>query len=227
MTDSATTRVLLLGATGLVGHECLRLLLEDPAVGIITAPTRRPLSGIAGPGGDRRVLNPVMDLDHLVGHPELFRVDTIICALGSTMRSAGSQPAFRRVDHGYVTTAARIGLAQGARHYILVSSMGADPGSRIFYNRVKGEAERDVSAMGYPAVTILRPSLLLGKRTEFRLGEQVAMRLAWAIPGKYRPVAATAVATAAVRALRRADGGVQIMESSAIRRTARSHRSVA
>jgi uncharacterized protein YbjT (DUF2867 family) len=225
MTASATPRVLLLGATGLVGHECLRLLLEDPAVAIVTAPTRRPLSGIAGPGGDRRVLNPVMDLDHLAGHPELFRVDTIICALGSTMRSAGSQGAFRRVDHGYPTTAARIGLSQGARHYILVSSMGADPASRIFYSRVKGEAERDISALGYPAVTILRPSLLLGKRNEFRLGEQLAQRLAWAIPGKYRPVSATDVARAAIHALRRADGGVQVVESSAIRRTARSHHS--
>ncbi|HYI12551.1 MAG TPA: oxidoreductase [Thermoanaerobaculia bacterium] len=210
-------RALLLGATGLVGSELLRLLLDDPGFGPIRVLARRS-TGVAHPKLEEHLL----DLDRMNEHPELFAVDTIFCALGTTIKIAGSQDAFRRVDHDYPIAAAKLGLAQGARHYLLVSSLGANANSRIFYNRVKGEVERDLSALPYPSITIARPSLLLGPRTEFRLGERVAARFGWLMPPGLRPIEARDVARALVAAAMVAGGrqqasGVHILESRAMR----------
>jgi uncharacterized protein YbjT (DUF2867 family) len=211
------TSILLLGATGLVGSHCLRLLATDPAFIRVVVPTRRPLpveqlSASVEPY--------VVDFDNLSAHAPLFRVDQIICALGTTIRRAGSQARFRVVDYEYPLAAARLGLAQGATHYLLVSSIGANARSRAFYTRVKGELESAVLALDYRSVTIARPSLLLGPRAEYRLGEQIARRLAFLAPGRYRPVAAHAVAAALVRAAKEDAPGKRIMESREIREAA-------
>lgn len=206
--------LLLLGATGLVGGHCLRLLTGDPAFHRVVVLTRRPLSLEQAFGN---VEAHVVDFDKLAARAELFQVDQILCALGTTIRRAGSQPRFRLVDYEYPLEAARLGLAAGATHYLLVSSIGANPRSRTFYTRVKGELEAGVLGFPYRSVTIVRPSLLLGPRAEYRLGEQIAKRLAFLVPAKYKPVQAHAVAATLVRAAKADAPGRRIIESREIR----------
>ena len=206
--------VLLVGATGLVGRECLRLLLADPGYGRIIVVTRRPLSpDVRSP----KLETHVIDFDHLNEYDELFKVDAIICALGTTIRQAGSRTRFRTVDYEYPLAFARLGRRHGCEHFLVVSALGANPRSRVFYNRVKGELEEALRALNYPRLTIVRPSLLLGPRAELRLGEEVAKRvtrwLGLLVPRAYKPVEARAVATALVRAAREPGNGPRIMES--------------
>lgn len=203
---------LVLGATGLVGREILRLLLGDAAVERVTVIARRATRN-AHPKLDERIL----DLGEMQQHPDAFAADTIFCALGTTIKTAGSQDRFRVVDYDYPLMAARLGKQQGAQHYLLVSALGANARSRVFYNRVKGEVERDLLALNYPRTTIARPSLLLGEREEFRLGERVFERLGWLMPPAYKPIHARDVAAALVGASHAQESGVQILESRAMR----------
>jgi uncharacterized protein YbjT (DUF2867 family) len=209
-----TRSVLLLGATGLVGSHVLRRLSADSAFGRIVVLTRRPLSSELVGG---TVEPHVVDFENLAGHASLFAVDQIISALGTTIRHAGTQEAFRRVDYDYPRLAARLGAERGATHFLLVSSIGADARSRVFYSRVKGELEDAVLALSYRSVTIVRPSLLRGPRAEHRLGEQIAKRVAFLLPPKYKPVDAHAVAAALVRAAKADMPGRRIIESREIR----------
>jgi uncharacterized protein YbjT (DUF2867 family) len=190
------------------------LLAADPDFGRVVVPTRRPLPREVAQGN---VEPHVVAFDNLAAHAQLFRVDQIICALGTTIKQAGTQEAFRVVDYHYPLTAARLGLANGTTHFLLVSSLGANAGSRVFYSRVKGELESAVLALPYRSVTIVRPSLLLGPRAEYRVGEQIARRLAFLVPAKYEPVDAHAVAAALVRAAKDDAPGRRIIESREIR----------
>jgi len=221
MPSEQSFSVTLFGASGLVGGHCLDLLRASDYVTEIVVPGRRPL---ADPSllTDSRVRQFVIDFNRLDEHVEIFDVDVIICTLGTTIKKAGSKEQFRRVDHDYPVEIARRGQAAGIRHYLLVSAIGADPESRVFYNRVKGEAERDVHALGLTAVAVVRPSLLLGERDEFRLGEEVAKRLAFLIPGRYRPVHARDVASTLVEEAVAERDGFRVIESSEIRKRARS-----
>jgi uncharacterized protein YbjT (DUF2867 family) len=190
---------LLAGATGLVGRECLTALLAETALSRVTVLVRNPMT--SPPPSDRLVVRAV-DFEHLDRESSTFAVDQVYCCLGTTMRKAGSQAAFRRVDYDYALQIARLGLAGGARHFLLVSALGADANSRVFYNRVKGELEQAVGRLGYRSVTIVRPSLLLGERHERRLGEEIAKRFSAFAPASWRPVHAKQVAAALVRAAR-------------------------
>lgn len=206
--------IALFGATGLVGNHCLRLLLEDNSFARVVTFTRRPLpataSGITGhPGLEAHTL----DLGQIQRHAQALAVDQVICALGTTLRKAGSQQEFRKVDHDYPLAIARVALAQGAHHFLLVSAIGANPGSRFFYNRVKGEVEAAILAFPFRSHTIARPSLLLGKRDEFRFGEKIAQQFAFLMPERYKPVSALAVAQTLVAAARDDRAGIQIIES--------------
>ena len=206
--------VLLVGATGLVGRECLRLLLADPGYSRIIVVTRRPLSPeVRSP----KLETHVIDFDHLNEYDELFEVDAIICALGTTIRQAGSRTRFRTVDYEYPLAFGRLGRRRGCEHFLVVSALGANPRSRVFYNRVKGELEDALRALNYPRLTIVRPSLLLGPRAELRLGEEVAKRVTrWLgplVPRQYKPVEARAVATALVRVAKERGSGARVMES--------------
>lgn len=213
--------IVLCGATGLVGRECLELLSTDPAFGRIVVLTRRPLSaGAPGKWGSAKLEEHIVDFDRLDAHAELFRVDQIISALGTTIKQAGSKEVFRQVDLGLPLAIARMGVERGVRHFLLVSAVGANAHSRFFYNRVKGELEDAVSTLPYRSITILRPSLLLGKRTEVRWGEEVAKRLSFLAPAPYRPVSAHTVAAALVRLARENRPGQRIIESSRIRAAA-------
>jgi uncharacterized protein YbjT (DUF2867 family) len=209
--------VLLVGATGLVGRECLRLLLADAGFNRIIVFTRRPLSpDVRSP----KLETHVADFDHLNEYDALFAVDAIICSLGTTIRQAGSRTRFRTVDYEYPLSFARLGRRKGCAHFLVVSALGANPRSRIFYNRVKGELEDALRALGYPELTIVRPSLLLGPRAELRLGEEVAKRVSrWLgplVPRGYKPVEARAVATTLVNAARQQGSGVKVIESGEI-----------
>lgn len=159
--------ILIAGATGLTGEHLLDRLLSEPTVARVLAPTRRPLA--AHP----HLENPVGELQGLL--PQLSgQVDTAFCCLGSTIKQAGSQEAFRAIDHDLILAFARRARELGARHLVVISALGANPNSSVFYNRVKGETEEALKAMGWPQLTIARPSLLLGARHEFRLGERLA-----------------------------------------------------
>jgi uncharacterized protein YbjT (DUF2867 family) len=203
---------LVVGATGLVGSEIVKQLVADPTVSRLILAVRRPITGL-GPKVEARVI----DFDRIEADPSPFAVDQIFCALGTTIRQAGSQEAFRKVDFEYPLAVARAGLKQGARHFLLVSALGANSTSSIFYNRVKGELEDQLRSLGYRAVTIARPSLLLGKRDEFRLFERLGMVIGEFVPGRYRPVHAAAVARSLVTAARIDSPGLHIVESEEIR----------
>lgn len=207
--------ILLVGATGLVGRECLRLLLADSAVTHIEVVARRALSpDVRSP----KLSTHVIDFDHLHEYDELFTVDAIICTLGTTIRQAGSRTRFRTIDLEYPLDFARLGRRRGCSHFLVVSSLGANPRSRIFYNRVKGELEEGLRGLDYRCLTIVRPSLLLGPRAEHRLGEEVAKRVSkWLgplVPRPFKPVEAHAVAIALVRAAKEPCSGVSVIESS-------------
>lgn len=205
--------VCLLGATGLVGRHTLDLLTRDPAFTRIVVLARRKIGEATAP----RVEAHLVDFERLADRPDLLGVDQVICALGTTIKAVGgSRPRFREVDHDIPLAAARIALRQGARHFLLVSALGADAKSRIFYNRVKGELEDALRTLGYRSVTIVRPSLLLGDRADFRLGEEIGKRLAWMVPGKFRPVSARDVAAALVREAKADVPGLHILESDEI-----------
>jgi uncharacterized protein YbjT (DUF2867 family) len=176
------------------------------------------------PRQDPKLEQHVVDFDRLDSHADTFGAEDVFCCLGTTIKQAGSQEAFRRVDFGYVTEAARIASAKGAEQFGLVSALGADAGSRVFYNRVKGEAEDAVRALPFQSVHILRPSLLLGERKEFRVGERIAeaaMRpLGPLMRGplrRFRPVRAHAVAAALVQLSVEQKPGVRVVESEEIR----------
>lgn len=207
MTASPGSRALVAGATGLVGRELLRQLAAHGGYGRVTALVRRSADL------PTMVLPLLADFERLADAGERLAADDVYCALGTTIRTAGSRAAFRRVDHDYVVTLARLAREHGARHFLLVSSLGADPRSRVFYSRVKGEVEAAVRALGYPSLTIVRPSLLLGERSEFRLGESLMKALGPLLPRRYRPVHARAVAATLIRAAVEERPGLRIIES--------------
>ena len=176
---------LLLGATGLVGGHALRLLARDGRWGRVVTLGRRPME----PASHRHE-DHVVDFDRLAEHADLFACDDLFCCLGTTRKEAGSKDAFRRVDLEIPAEAARLAHAGGAAQGLLVSALGADPGSRVFYTRTKGEAEEAFRDAGFEAVQIVRPSLLTGDRDrlprpggEVRRGERVAE----AVLGALRP----------------------------------------
>lgn len=209
------TRILLAGATGLVGRAVLQRALASPRVSQLVAPTRRPLPAQAG------LLNPIVDFDALPADADWWQVDAVICALGTTIRDAGSKDAFRRVDHAYPLDVARHAQAHGARTYGLVSAMGADPTSRIFYSRTKGELERDLQACGFDSLTFVRPGLLGGERPQRRTVEWLASlalnALDPVLPPRYRVVPAERVADVLLAAVLTASPGTRIIESGEIR----------
>lgn len=188
------SRVLLCGATGLVGREVLRMALADATVTQVVAPTRRPLPP------HPKLVNPVVDFEQLPTDAAWWQADAAICTLGTTLRDAGSPAAFRRVDFDYVLAFARLARAGGAQAFALTSSLGADAASRYFYLRTKGEVEQAVQALGYPSLTVLRPSLIGGERERRRLREHVGMRLLQAlapiVPRRWRIVPAPRIAQA-------------------------------
>jgi uncharacterized protein YbjT (DUF2867 family) len=205
------------GATGLVGRHCLEALLASAHYGRVTAVVRRPL-----PRSDPRLDVRVVSFDQLASAEPVTATDAF-CALGTTIATAGSREAFTAVDLDYVTAFARWAREGGARRFVLVSSVGADPDASNFYLRVKGQAERAVRALGFDQLDILRPGLLIGRRSESRRGEALAQRVmprfSFMLVGslrKYRPIPATIVAAAMVGTALAEHVGVRELEHDLI-----------
>ena len=207
-------RLMIVGSTGLVGRHALEIALAHPAIAQVIAPTRRPAAD------HPKLLAPVVDFDALPADAPWWTVDAAVCALGTTIRTAGSQEAFRRVDHDYPLAVARLAQAHGASTFVLNSAMGADAGSRIFYSRVKGEVERDLTALGFASLTLVRPGLIGGEREEFRAGERVAtvaLRVLHPLlPRRWRINPAAHIAQCMVDAAVQARPGVHVVASDAL-----------
>jgi uncharacterized protein YbjT (DUF2867 family) len=208
----------VLGATGLVGGHCLQALLGRTEFGNVLALGRRTVE-LQHP----KLRQKLVQLGTLTGGDAFSGITDVFCCLGTTIKKAGSQEAFRRVDHDYVVDAASAAFAQGAKQFLLVSSIGADVESRIFYSRVKGEVERDVSVIGFHAVHIFRPSFLVGDREEPRFRETIATTVSKAIPflfagpfRKYKPIEARTVARVMVKIALKNQAGINIHESDEI-----------
>lgn len=205
---------LVVGATGLVGTQLVAELLAAPGGGLVHALVRRAIAP-----GHARLRQHVVDFDRLAAFawPD---VADVYCCLGTTIRTAGSQEAFRRVDYDYPLAVARATRDRGARQFLFVSALGADAASSVFYSRVKGELEDAIRALGFPATIAFRPSLLAGDRAEQRTGERIALALLTPIrmlvPRRYRPVAATAVARAMVDYAGRGLAGFHVVDSAQI-----------
>lgn len=204
-------RILLAGATGLTGEHLLDRLLNEPTVECVLAPTRKPLAEhprLNNPIGPLRTLLPQLSGD----------IDTAFCCLGSTLKEAGSQEAFRAIDHDLVLAFAERARELGARHLLVISSLGANPQSNLFYCRTKGEMEEALQAQDWPQLTIARPSQLLGPRMEIRPLERMTAPLSQLLPGKYRGIAACTLARALWRLALEDNDGVRIVESDELRK---------
>jgi uncharacterized protein YbjT (DUF2867 family) len=209
---------LIAGASGLIGSQLLPLLLASDRYAKVVAVGRRPLP-IVHPRLEQRIL----DFDHLEQHRFDLIADDVYCCLGTTMRQAGSKKAFYTVDYLYVVKLAALTAGNFAAQLLVVSAMGADEKSRIYYNRVKGEMEQAVSQTPFRAVHLFRPSLLLGERSEQRAGERLGAALLRvlrpALRGplrRYRAIEAATVARAMLRAAEQNSTGIQVHTSDAI-----------
>ena len=211
----AARTALLAGATGLIGRALLPLLQAGPAYGHTHVLVRRARADAVA---DARTTFHVVDFAQL---PALPAVDDVYVALGTTIKVAGSQAAFRAVDFDYVVNTARAAKAAGATRLAVVSALGADARSAVFYNRVKGEMQDAIGALGFESVVIAQPSLLLGDRAA--IGQPVRSGEVWAarllapamglVPRGIRPIAATKVAAAMLAATLAGTPGVRVLSS--------------
>lgn len=207
-------KTLVVGATGLVGRELVRQLEARPEVDEVRVVVRRPVPEVS-----EKVHSWVVDFEALEGAVDAFAgVDSLYSALGTTLKTAGSREAQRRIDFDYQLEVARLGVRAGANAFVLVSAMGADPKSLLFYSRMKGELEEAIRSLGYRKLLILRPGILDGERQESRPGERFALRTLRLLPSLeafagVRPIPAITVARAAVRAANDFGPGVHVLEA--------------
>lgn len=209
-------RAWLAGGSGLVGGILLRELLADAEFTEVVSAGRRVL-----PLADPKLSQVVVDLAAPGAFDALPAPDVAFSCLGTTIRKAGSQEAFRAVDFSAVLAFARAARARGARTFVHVSSMGADPRSRVFYSRVKGEIEAAVAGVGFESACALRPSILDGPRQESRPFEQVGLVLMRALApvlGKWRPTPVERVAAAMIAAAKEPRPGAHVLEPDVILR---------
>lgn len=187
-------KCIIFGATGLVGQQLLQLALHDPRVIEVIAPTRKALST------HPKLRNPLVDFAHLPLDAHWWQADFALCALGTTMKQAGTRQRFFEIDHDYVLQAASACQKAGTPTWVYNSSLGADPQAKSFYLQVKGQIESDLSQLGFASLSIVRPSFLDGgARPEHRVGEAIAIHIAKFIepllPERYRAVSTKKVAS--------------------------------
>jgi uncharacterized protein YbjT (DUF2867 family) len=213
---------LLVGASGLVGGHCLQYLLEEPSYSRVVVLVRRAL-----PMTHDKLLQHIVDFDELESLGKCLPVEDVYCCLGTTIKKAGTQQAFRKVDFDYPVKIAALAQHCGANQFLLVSSLGANLHSRLFYNRVKGEAEVAIRKIPFKAFHTFRPSLLLGERKEYHTGEKagafIMSGMKYAMGGplkKYRAIQACDVAKAMVRVAQMDLCGVNTFESQRIQEIA-------
>ncbi|HEY0829236.1 MAG TPA: oxidoreductase [Bacilli bacterium] len=209
---------LIIGASGFIGGELLKQVLNQTHYTKVTILTRKHLE-VKHP----KLKQYVVNFDVLPQYKDHFKVDHVFCCLGTTMKTAKSRAAFKKVDLEYPLQSAKLAKEGQAGTFLMVSAMGADVSSKIFYNQVKGAAERAINELRLPSLHIFRPSLLLGDRQEFRVAERIAamatkvLFFIWKGPlEKYKPIEAAAVARAMMLVARHPSPGTHIHESSKI-----------
>ncbi|MBK7687041.1 MAG: NAD(P)H-binding protein [Rhodocyclaceae bacterium] len=214
-----TLRLLLVGATGAVGQEVLKQALADERINAICTVTRRPLDAEKFPANPK-LENIIVDFSTLPNRPVWCSVNAVICTLGTTIKVAGSKAAFAAVDLELPVNIARLAKAAGATRFGLNSSLGANALSPNFYLRTKGDAEEQITALDYPSLTIVRPSLINAEREKTRTGEKLGLLAAHLfkplIPQRYRPVTAAQIATALLEGVIVGKSGVKVIESDAL-----------
>jgi uncharacterized protein YbjT (DUF2867 family) len=208
------TKILVAGATGLVGGEALALLLADHRVTQVVAPTRRPLTP------HPKLLNPIMDSTNLPADAAWWAVDGAICALGTTRAQSPSAAAYRAIDHDYPLAIATQVRLQGATRFALTSSMGADARSYFRYTRIKGQLEDAITRLDFDSLTIVRPGFLGGERDEARPMERIVgnvLRIATPLlPAIAQISPARTVASLLVEAAIGGDPGKRVLTSADI-----------
>ncbi len=207
---------LLAGSTGLIGNQLLQLLLEEALYDKVIALSRKPLE-VTHP----KLQNVVLQVDQFKALADL-KADDVFCCLGTTIKQAKTKEAFRKVDFDYPFELARNLYANGAQQFLLVSALGSDKNSSIFYNRVKGEVEAAIATVGFRAFHIFKPSLLVGPRKEQRAGEDAAKVFYkifdFLIPQKYKGIESIKVARAMLANARENQAGIFIHESDSLQR---------
>lgn len=204
--------ITLLGSSGLVGSYCVKELLKNKAVTSLILPVRTLPET---PEKDSRIRYQTVDFNRLQDSPEVFKSDAVICCLGSTKKKAKSKKNREKVDLRIPLSAAAVAKANQVSHFIVVSSMGANPYSWIHYNKTKGQLENGLEMMVFPSLTILRPSLILGERKEKRFGEDLLKKFfgksPHAVPEFWRPVHAENLARAIAASLENPPKGKRIL----------------
>jgi uncharacterized protein YbjT (DUF2867 family) len=206
--------LLIIGSTGLVGRELVRLAAERPDVSQVTALVRRDPGARPSP----KVRYRVVDFAHLGQDlDEVFAVDTVLSAMGTTARATPDPAQYRQIEVGIPLAVARRAHAAGATRFGLVSSVGASPSARTTYLRQKGALEVALEQMGWARFVIARPSFLAGERNEFRLGERVGLLAGRFFPAAYRPVHARQVAAGLLDAVHRGGPSVELLDNVTLR----------
>jgi uncharacterized protein YbjT (DUF2867 family) len=218
--ETQTRTAVVAGASGLIGSHLLDALLEDSRYREVHSLGRRPL-----PKQHPKLVQHTVDFARL-GEESLPSVDEAFCCLGTTLKKAGSQEAFRAVDHDAVLAFAQAAKKAGVRSFLVVTALGADPRSRVFYNRVKGEVQEALEGLGFESLVILQPSLLLGERAESRPGERAAIVASRVLapllrPFGSRPIEAHTVARAMLALAREAPKGTRVAPSGELQRLGR------
>lgn len=187
-------KAIVVGATGLIGKFLVDLLAAEDDITNVIAVTRRPVTYTSD-----KVINEVINFDELEKYSHIFQGDILFSALGTTAKKAGTREKQRKVDYGYQLKIAEMAAKNGVRHYLLVSSGGANSSSNNAYSRMKGELDEKVVTLNFERVSIFKPSLLLGERNESRFLEGIGgviLPILGIIPGlrKYRPIKGSEVA---------------------------------
>jgi uncharacterized protein YbjT (DUF2867 family) len=211
---------LIIGSTGLIGSQLLQLLLESEQYSKVITFVKRD-AGIQHP----KLKQHIIDFDKLESYQDLVEGDDFFCTIGTTIKKAGSKEAFRKVDFEYPAQFAKIAAQNKIKQFLIISSLGADAASSNFYLKTKGEIENFLKASTLEKVSILRPSLLLGNRAEFRLGEKVGAffmkTLSFIFIGnlkKYKPIESTTVTKALFAIAQQNNKGFTIYESDSIQK---------
>lgn len=211
-------RALVVGATGLVGASLVNTLLEAPEYEKVIVWVRKS-TGIK----NNRLLEKIIDFEMLDTYKLEGKVNHIFCCLGTTIKKAKTREAFKKVDLGYIVSLARKAKEKDVSQFLVISAMGADINSGVFYNRVKGQMEGELNNLGLRGLKIFRPSLLLGDRTEFRFGEKAAEVVSKCIPfifngglKQYKPVYGNIVANAMYNFAIEEKAGIEAYSSEVI-----------
>ncbi|QFT88540.1 hypothetical protein FIU87_07795 [Bacillus sp. THAF10] len=213
-------KALLIGATGLIGSYLQEEILENSDYEQLTTFVRTPTNQ-----SHPKLKEVVVSFDELAQYLDHFQVDDVFIALGTTRKKAGSKENFKKVDFDLVVESAKLAKSSGVTRIAIVSALGANENSSVFYNNVKGKMESAVKEIGIRSTYFFRPSLLLGDRKEFRFGEKIGEQVAWLLNPvlkgkwrKYQAVHGKAVAKAMIRFLKDARDGVHIVESDLIKK---------